>query len=202
MIDQSLIDCNITHLAESVRASGANDSGLRIIQQPFDQVLLNKIEHYLIHNNEGIWQPETTADYAVMTNIPRLKLSWHADTVIEEVHCVFDATTELINQLYPARNLKFIGITVWKDSAGYDIKWHTDNPLISVSMQIYLASTAPAPGTEFKFQDKSIVVPFVPNTGYIADNHHAHQLPHKTEYVVSDNCVRYSIFGMWTAQSQ
>lgn len=202
MIDQKLVDLNIENLTKNLLVSSDRSQGLRLISRAFDSVLMDKILAYLDQGVTDLWKPETTADYVSMVSTPRLKLNWHEETVIEELHMICDALTPTIDILYPHRPRRFLGINIWRDSEGYDIDWHTDNPVIDISMQVYLKGDAQSPGTSFRLDDKDLDVQFYPNSGYMADNSEGCRIVHKIQHPVMGKHPRYSLFAMWTAQPQ
>ena len=60
MIDQSLIDQNISKLTNSAQNSKTVDNCLRLITDAFDQSLLSKLTDYFDKNyNSKLWAPET-----------------------------------------------------------------------------------------------------------------------------------------------
>jgi hypothetical protein len=104
--------------------------------------------------------------------------------------------TPMLHELDPTVPIKFDGITLWRDQGGYNLDWHTDNPVIHLTMQIYLSGSLDNPGTEFKIDSGSIIAPFVPNTGYFIDQRIIRPM-HRLEHVVPENQTRYSLFALW-----
>lgn len=197
MIDQNLIDQNINTLVDAVKHSKSVTDQLKLVENVFDQSLMVKLEEYFTANyNSDLWTSETTAYGVPMDNIPRFKLAWDPESVIEELHEVCQALTPLVQDIYPDATRKFDGIVIWRDHAGYDLAWHTDNPVIEVSLQIYLSGSARNPGTEFKTGESTLTLPFIPNTGYIV-NHCGKRPVHRVAHPVPEGEVRYSLFALW-----
>lgn len=197
MIDQNLINQNIVALTTAVNNNEIINSQLRLIKNAFHQALILKLQEYFDQNYDNdLWVPETTEYGVPMDNIPRFKLTWEAESVIEELHEICQALTPLVIELYPDTQKKFNGIVIWRDHPGYDLAWHTDNPLIDVGLQIYLSGSPHNPGTEFKTGDTSLVLPFIPNTGYIV-KHTGNRPVHRVAYPVPVGEVRYSLFAIW-----
>ena len=95
------------------------------------------------------------------------------------------------------KDLQFHGIVLWEDSEGYEIDWHTDNPLLMATIQIYVAGSTDNPGTEFKLLDGSThTCDFKINTGSLIDQT-KHRLSHHSTGRVPDLARRYSLFAMW-----
>lgn len=125
----------------------------------------------------------------------RLKLNWEAETVIEELHIVFESLTDVLNKRFN-RNNQFLGITVWKDLENYTIAPHCDNRIIDISMQIYLTEGVPGLGTVFKYNDTLITANYQKNHGYIMDNRQ--YITHYLANSVPPGHVRYSVYAIWT----
>ena len=104
--------------------------------------LLEKLFNF-VTTTELTWE---LVEYQEQFN--RHKISWLADSVIEETHIVIQNLTTDIN-LIVNKPQKFIGINIWKDMHPYTIKGHSDKELISSAMQIYLNSTNINLATQF-----------------------------------------------------
>jgi hypothetical protein len=197
MVDQDLINHNSNTLLTAFKNSQQITPQLRFIQDTFDQPMLLKLQDYFnTHYHSALWAPETTSDGRPLDTRPRHKLTWDAESVVEEMHEVCRLLTPVIQELDPTIPIRFDGIILWRDQGGYDIDWHTDNPAIHLTMQIYLCGSLDCPGTEFKIESGSVTAPFVPNTGYFVDQRivrPAHRLAH----VVPKNQIRYSLFALW-----
>jgi hypothetical protein len=197
MIDQNLINHNSISLAGALKNGSAISPQVKFIKDAFNQDLLLKLQEYFTSNfHSGPWKPETNEYGIPKKNTPRYKLEWDPESVIEEIYEVCNSVTSLLQELYTCPNLAFDGITIWRDHPGYNIDWHTDNPIIHLTMQIYLFGSPACPGTEFKTDSGSITAPFVPNNGYFVDQHITRPT-HRTAHAVLENQMRYSLFAIW-----
>jgi hypothetical protein len=131
-----------------------------------------------------------------MDKTPRYKLAWDPESVIEETYEICQALTPVLAEIYSEALKKFDGIIIWRDHPGYDIEWHTDNPVISTSLHVYISGSERNPGTEFKTRDTSLVLPFKINTGYICRRTSPGPV-HRVAHPVPDGEVRYSLFAIW-----
>jgi hypothetical protein len=197
MIDQDLINHNAETLSIAFKNSRQITSQLRFIQNPFDQPMLLKLQEYVdAHYHSELWSSETTDYGQPLDNRPRHKLAWDPESVVEEMHEVCHLLTPVLQELDPTKPIVFDGITLWRDQGGYDLNWHTDNPAIHLTMQIYLFGSQDTPGTEFKIDSGSITAPFVPNTGYFVDQRIVRPT-HRLAHMVPENQIRYSLFALW-----
>jgi hypothetical protein len=197
MIDQQLIDQNISSLTSAAHNGHTVDNCLRLVTNVFGQALISKLNQYFDHNyHSDLWQPETDTYGVPMDKTPRYKLAWDAESVIEETHEICQGLTPVLAELYLEAPKKFEGITIWRDHPGYDLAWHTDNPVISASLQVYISGSERNPGTEFKTGNSSMIVPFVPNTGYICHRTGLNPV-HRVAHPVPAGEVRYSLFAIW-----
>jgi len=197
MIDQDLINHNAGTLSTAFKNSRQISPQLRFIQDAFDQPMLSKLKEYVdAHYHSDLWNSETTAYGQPLDNRPRHKLAWDPESVVEEMHEVCHLLTPVLQELDPTRPIVFDGITLWRDQGGYDLDWHTDNPAIHLTMQIYLFGSQDTPGTEFKIDSGSITAPFVSNTGYFVDQRITRPT-HRLAYMVPENQIRYSLFALW-----
>jgi len=197
MIDQDLINRNSDTLSTAFKNSRQITPQLKFIQNAFDQSMLLKLREYFDTNyHSELWQFETTSDGRPMIEQPRYKISWEPESVVEEIHEVCQAMTPTLQELDPTIPIKFNGITLWRDHGGYKLDWHTDNPAIHLTMQIYLSGSLDNPGTEFKIDSDSIIAPFIPNTGYFIDQRRIRPT-HRLAYMVPENQIRYSLFALW-----
>lgn len=198
MIDSALIEKNKNILGTALERSRIVSPVLRVLTQAFDTDLLDKLTQYFTTNyNSELWVPETDTYGKPMTRVQRAKLTWEADTVIEETHEVCQAQKSIIEHLLSKPIGTFRGIVIWRDQPGYTLGWHTDNPVIGTSVQVYLQGESANPGTEFRINDNPVRVPFVPNTGYLVDQSSESRPTHRVAGTVPDNHVRYSLFAMW-----
>lgn len=150
--------------------------------------LLDKLVNF-INNDQLDWQDEI---YQESKN--RSKLNWIPDSVLEETHIVLDSLTDQLNKTYN-KQTKFLGLSVWKDQQGYTIRPHTDQPLISISLQIYLSELANDLSTHFLYNGKVLGPEYVKNSGYIQNNV---GITHFMVNPVPAGHVRYSLYAIWT----
>jgi hypothetical protein len=193
MINLDLINKNISHVKNSIiNRQSTTSSYLLILKDVLQQEILDKLKKYLDTVDNRKWQTVEGQE-----NSPRQRISWDGDTVIEELHEIFQSLTEEINLIFPGVRKNFWGISIWKDSPGYKIDWHTDNPDIDVAMQIYIFND-PGLGTIFRLIDGDIVVPSESNTGYLVCHTGDNKIPHRTENIIPDGIVRYSLYAVWS----
>lgn len=139
------------------------------------------------------WQDETIEDGS-LSYPNRKKVNWEAESVVEELHCVFQQLTPIINQTY-SRSNEFLSISIWQDLPGYSIGPHRDNPIIDVAIQIYLGSGPADLGTEFAISDQWIRAPYHQNLGYIMDNRAG--IEHRMLGKIAPGQQRFSIYAIW-----
>jgi len=198
MIDSELIEKNKHTLTQALNHSQIISPVLRVLHDALEPDLINKLSRYLeINHDSDLWIPETDTYGKPMTTVQRSKLTWDADTVIEEAHEVCQAQKSCIENLLGKNIGSFRGIVIWRDQPGYTLSWHTDNPVLGTSVQIYIQGAEVNPGTEFKINGKDVLVPFVPNTGYLVDQSSSSRPTHRVAGKVPENHIRYSLFAMW-----
>jgi hypothetical protein len=194
MIDQQLIDEIASSVIHALNNKKTVSNSLCTLENVLPESACKKLWDYIqIADN---WQ--LIEDKFYQNN--RKKIVWDSDTIIEELHCAFEQATEKINQIFQSdQKQNFIGIAVWKDSEEYSIGWHTDNPLLSSALQIYLFDTCPSEcGTTFKINNVDIDLPFVHNTAYLADHNMDNKLLHKTTQPTPTGIKRYSLYASWS----
>lgn len=189
MIDQQLIQSNIEHAANSLQKIKNSDiSGLFFVNDFFTQDLVDKLLLYL-NSDQPQWEKKIL--------LHRQEINWDPDTVVEETHEIFLAQTSKINEIFPEQKLKFLGLNIWKDTTGYHIKQHTDNPVIIAAIQIYLTENSNLDlGTEFTKDQLTVNIPGKINCGYLANN--SRPIPHNTTNTVPEGYVRYCLYAIWT----
>lgn len=194
MIDQQLIDRGIAHARVSLsRAVSTPCEWLLRVEDFLPCEILSKVDKFAKHPSAQAWLQVENQEH-----MPRDRVSWASDTVIEELHEIHAALTPDINRLFPLPIKHFWGVSLWRDSGGYDISWHRDNPDIDVAIQIYLSATGPAPGTDFEINGSIYPIDFVTNCGYISCNSFDRGLPHCTAFPVPNNTMRYSLYAVWS----
>jgi len=188
MIDQSLVDSNILHCTNSLKSKTATAiDNLYQLDNFFTRTLLEKLLGYA--STAQSWHKLEKQEYA-----NRLCISWEPECVFEETYMVLDQLTPELNELY-AKDFKFTGLQLWKDTAGYYIGKHVDNTRVGYSVQIYLTSGVPNLGTYFYNDNVSVEMPYQVNSGYATDS--AQALLHGMSKPVPNNHVRYCIYGLW-----
>lgn len=195
MIDQQIIQTASDNLQKAFENRIKHNTHFSTVHNVFSTEVLNKVYDYILNNSDKIWELETTSNGEEM-NIPRNKITWHMDTVIEELHVAMESITPQVQSVLN-RPVKFVGIILWQDQENYKIDWHSDNPILMATMQIYVAGSKKNPGTEFELEEgKYHNCEFIPNTGYFL-NQTESRLKHHTTGSVPPNVSRYSLFGMW-----
>ena len=195
MIDQEIIQTASNNLQQAFKNRIVHNTHFSTIHNVFSPEVLNKVYDYILNDSDKIWELETTSNGKEM-NIPRNKIAWHMDTVIEELHMAMESITPQVQSVLN-RPVNFVGITLWQDHEHYHIDWHSDNPVLMATMQIYLAGSKKNPGTEFRLEEgKYHNCEFIPNTGYFLNQTEC-RLKHHTTGSVPPNVSRYSLFGMW-----
>ena len=196
MIDQGIIKKASDSLQKSLKNRQELTNDFSTLENVFSLDVINKIHDYILNDSDKPWALEATSNGMEM-QVPRRKISWHGETVIEELHCAMESVTPEV-QVILKKDIKFLGIVLWQDYENYKIDWHSDNPVLLATMQIYLAGSKKNPGTEFKLgEDNFHTCDFIPNTGYFL-NQTQNRLEHHTTGEVPANVSRYSLFGMWS----
>ena len=195
MIDQDIIQTASNNLKQAFENRTEHTKDFSTVQNIFSQNVLNKVHDYILNDSDKVWALETTSSGEEM-HIPRNKIIWHSDTIIEELHMAMESITPQVQEVLD-NPVNFVGIILWQDYENYKIDWHTDNPILMATMQIYLAGSKKNPGTEFELNEGEYHnCEFVPNTGYFL-NQTERRLRHHTTGSVPPNVSRYSLFGMW-----
>ena len=191
-IDFALIDqatqYSIDQLAQKISTQCPYIS---ILPNFIDPALLEKLYNYALVSDCWSKQEKYGSSF-YETN--RFKINWEPDTVIEEVHTVFENLTDTFNQVYK-KNYKFSGINLWKDSAGFHTIRHIDNPTIDLSIQIYLNDTDCDLGTKFEYANTTIKTPYLKNFGYIMNNDG--KIIHYFDSEIPPEYTRYSLYAIW-----
>jgi hypothetical protein len=195
MIDQNIITNASISLQNALTDRFQHTNDFCTIKNVFSQEVLHKVNDYILNDSDKPWALETT-EHGVEMKVPRSKINWHGETVVEELHCAMESITPEV-QVILKKDIKFLGIVLWQDYENYKIDWHSDNPILLATMQIYLAGSTENPGTEFKISEGNFhTCDFIPNTGYFL-NQTQNRLEHHTTGKVPANVSRYSLFGMW-----
>lgn len=193
MIDQALIDDNSAHLTECLKNKTHTPlNGLYQLSNILDQNILEKLSVYLQTVGKEQWSA-----IPQQQNKPRSVITWDADTVIEELSEVFNSVTPTINAVFSDVYKHFWGVTIWRDTEGYNIDWHTDNPDIDVALQMYLY-TEPGLGTVFGSESNQTLISSIHNTGYLAVHTGDNKIPHRTENTIPAGVTRYNLYAIWS----
>ena len=195
MIDQNIITNASISLQNALTDRFQHTNDFCTIKNVFSQEVLHKVNDYILNDSDKPWALETT-EHGVEMKVPRSKITWHGETVVEELHCAMESITPEVQEILE-KDIKFLGNALWQDYENYKIDWHSDNPILLATMQIYLAGSTENPGTEFKISKGNFhTCDFIPNTGYFL-NQTQNRLEHHTTGKVPANVSRYSLFGMW-----
>ena len=189
MIDQERINRSIEAAKSSLLTCESTISpNLHIVNDLLDDKLLSELKDYLDQNSDK-WDLKIHL---------RAGVSWEADTVIEEVHTVFDNLTTVISQHFFDTPLNFIGTQVWKDRSPFFQNWHIDNPIINVAIQLYLFDAPAECGTTFIIDIHPVAVPYIHNCGYILTTYMPPGITHRPSIATPPGVVRYSIYAIWS----
>jgi hypothetical protein len=167
-----------------------------LLEELLHDKLLEKLLEYVKQENINWLAEEPPIDNVSHVPFPnRRKINWDPDTVIEEVHVVFNNLTNAVNKIWNRNNI-FLGLSIWKDTKNFAVNKHTDNPVIDVALQIYLNEVDSVVGTTFEYNNKLIQANHQKNHGYIMDNQA--QIVHFLPKSVPDNHTRYSVYAIWS----
>jgi hypothetical protein len=193
MIDEQLIAQETLNLTTSVLSKQFTLApGLFLLKNVFSQSALDKLKIFLDNLPEDKWEVVEG-----VRNKSRRKFRWESDSIVEELHTAFENITPIIDNLVVEPTVRFLGMHIWRDTAGYNIDYHTDNPVIVMSAQVYLFDlTPPACGTTFDFDGQHIEIPYIHNSGYLYNN--TIKIPHKSSKITPKDAVRYSIYAVWS----
>jgi hypothetical protein len=193
MIDQRLIDTNQIHLSKSLDTKiNTNAENLFVISDALDATVLEKLWQYVSSVPDHFWQKVEKQE-----SRPRFRISWDPDTVIEELHEIFNAVTPKINRIFSGPPKNFWGVSVWKDLPGYELGWHTDNADIDVAVQIYLYVNAGL-GTVFISEEEPLLISSNHNSGYMVLHTGDNKMPHRTQNIIPEGIIRYSLYAVWS----
>lgn len=197
MINLKLIKQCASSVHRSLEQHSKLHQSLLHIQEVLPESALLKLQKY-VKSEKVPW--EFLDERLSNQDCTRRKVTWDPDTIIEELHTAFDNVTDTINEIFPGNQQQnFIGISLWEDTAGYNMKWHTDNPMLSCAIQIYLFDTCPAHcGTTFIVNNKQVDLPFINNTGYAVNHNVNEKLIHKPSCTIPENTYRYSLYAGWS----
>jgi len=100
-----------------------------------------------------------------------------------------------------AKPVKFVGLSFWWDSEGFNVSKHVDLPGINYALQLYLESPGDKSktlGTAFYNDTMDLIIraPYKHNTGYLLENPWA--VPHGLDVVVPPGHDRKSLYLRFT----
>ena len=190
MIDTPLIEKNAEFIESALTNKTKISEYLYTIKDILPNETLIKLRE-IIDTSEDWECQETAGGYEY--NPLRQKLGFKMDTVIEEVSTAMNNLNYVMEDIVGI-DMDFLGVTVWRDLSGYNIDWHTDNSILTATLQIYLFGED-CPGTTFKTDNGEFTCSFKSNTGYVARQHTKDRPMHKIEKTVSSE--RCSLFFMW-----
>jgi hypothetical protein len=190
-LDFALIDRSTQYAIDSLESSKTICPGLLYVLDLLDSELLAKLQTYIFDENIvwGIQEHHDGDGY----HYDRKKINWISDSVIEETHMVLEGLTDYINQCFSRQN-KFLGLSIWKDEHSYQVPLHIDNPVIDVSVQIYLNDNNMDLGTRFQL-DTVFKIPYKTNHGYLMDNRQ--HIQHFYDGKSPEDYHRYSLYAIW-----
>lgn len=194
-IDFSLINYSSEHsLTKLENLQKTSSPSLYLLDNFLSKDLVDKLVNF-VNASDTVWETQEDDNKGYIKS--RQKINWIPDSVVEEAYTVFHNLTDSLNSLFNKKS-KFSGITLWKDSAGFTVTRHSDNPKISYSIQIYLANGPQDLATVFEFLGEKIKAKFEVNCGYLMDN--TPKLPHYVIGTVPNDFTRYSLYAVWTDQ--
>ena len=131
-LDFTLIHESTIHARDSISNGKTVHPGLLFVDHLLPANLLEKLQVYICDDNM-LWHNQETLTGEIYPG--RKKITWTADSVIEEIHVVLDNLTEHLNQRFSRQN-KFLGLSVWRDECTFQLIPHYDNPNNDISIQI------------------------------------------------------------------
>ncbi len=188
MLDTDLIDAGTAYTQSWLKRLEPKQE-LYLLDHVLHPRVLYDLVNYCLQTQ--LWEPVYTLDNKPLDN--RIKVCWESDTIVEVAHTILDNCTSKINTIFDI-NTQFNGLDLWKDTTGYTIQEHTDNPAFNISMQVYLQNL-PGLYTSFRYQDKIIQTNPKPNHGYLSDN--TVGVLHWMDNSVPENFDRYSLHATW-----
>lgn len=195
MLDFNLIEKSVLHI-QNVKPKEIIP-GLYQIEDFLFPPLLKKLLSF-ISSNDIPWV--SVDDFARgIKSSPRKKINWLSDSVIEETHKVLESYTPFINRFLNKNNI-FEGISIWKDTAGFRIRPHTDNPVFDVALQLFLSDNPGIKKATTFYKDNTVYqLDHVQNTGYIIDNRR--KIVHSFTEKIPNDDIRFSLHSVWFKKS-
>lgn len=192
-LDFKLIEKSISYSINNLETSKIICPGLLHVTNFLNSDLLLKLQTFIYDDNLtwGFQEHHDRPGY----NYNRKKINWIPDSVIEETHIVLDSLTDYLNKRFDKKN-KFLGLSIWKDVYSFSVPMHTDNPVIDLSIQVYLNSNNKNLGTKFHLPQTILQIPYKVNCGYLMDNNY--KIMHSYDGFLDTNYYRYSLYALWT----
>lgn len=189
-LDFKLIENNIDHSkSQLIKKTSTGCPYLYLLNDFFDRTMLDKILNYLKAYDK--WGP--SEPYYEGRQI----LNWEFDTVVEEIHISMESLTSEVNTLFNTNHSKFLGLNIWKDEYPFIIPKHTDNPIIGTSIQIYLNDCEENLATKFFYENETLNIPYISNSGYAMNNDF--RIFHSMDSKIPLGFERYSLYAIWGA---
>jgi hypothetical protein len=189
MLDNELIKSGTTHTLHVLNNLSNLQNSVTVVKNFFNQAMLDQLLEFCETTKN--WKDAYDTVGGVINY--RKKISWETDNIVEVSHTVLENVTPQISKMFN-KDLKFNGIDLWKDSTGYNIARHTDNPEFNASLQVYIKNL---PYLSTVFEHNGITVTDTsPGSGYLADN--TVGIPHWLDGVVPENYNRFSLHATWT----
>lgn len=190
-LDFTLIHESTIHARDSISNGKTVHPGLLFVDHLLPANLLEKLQVYICDDNM-LWHNQETLTGEIYPG--RKKITWTADSVIEEIHVVLDNLTEHLNQRFSRQN-KFLGLSVWRDECTFQMIPHYDNPNNDISIQIYLNNDNMDLGTTFIINNSAVKAPYSANHGYLMDN--TQNILHLYNGKPPVGYHRYSLHAVW-----
>lgn len=198
MLDTNLIKISTDHAIQSIKNSTIVNNNLKLITDFLHPELVSKLEKFIFTVDESQWTMVTGLDLP-----SRRSINWVFDSVIEEIHILSENLTDQINSLFNTSDKKFLGLQIWRDTGGYVLPPHLDNPIIDISIQVYLFECEEIYGTTFQIDNKEFILPFKHNTGYsLYKKSNEDRILHWSTLKLPDEMERYSLYLIWGVDGQ
>lgn len=165
-----------------------------VLKNFFNTRMLYLINSFL-EEKDLPWQDQP--EYNKSGNIVgRQKLEWFPHPVFEEISEILNLVTVQLNTVFKTDTM-FKSVHIWKDSEGFEMDKHIDNPIIHYSLQLYLSKNVDKSiGTTFYYNNQEFKMPYEKNCGYLLDN--LHPVVHSPSMILPSGVERYSLYAIWT----
>jgi hypothetical protein len=170
-----------------------NNFNNKFSQQAIESVCLARTDLWMVKNffepavlEDILNRLESETDWHLengQEHLPRKVLRWTVGSLLWDIRGYLNTLD------FSKFGLKFLNVSIWKDSAGFKILEHVDNDRVKAAMQIYLNDLPQNLGTWFE----EVEVPFIKNTGYIMKN--TNRPRHGMKATVPDATTRYSLYA-------